>query len=456
MRTGIHRWYTAAATGALLTLSVASPQTSTVAAASPGENIAAQWDSIAVNTVVSSGTFQNEGTVYMAYVTAAMYDAAVAIDGRYVPYAAPLAAPAGASSDAAVVEAARVTLDYYLPAKATTVDALAATSLAAIPDGTPKTDGAGVGHAAAEGVIAARTGDGRLTPIGVTSAFPTLAPAPGVWRLTPPAFARPQTPWMATMRPLVLDRPDRFRPDGPPPLTSPDWVAAFNEIKAVGAANSTVRTPEQTATAYFWSANGIRQWNRTARDLADSRHLDLVSSARLFAMVDVVGADAAIAVMNEKYHFLFWRPVTAIDPTAVSNDGFGPVPGFDDGDPLTVEQTGWRPLLTTPNHPEYPAAHGTVTSAMAEVFTQFLGTREINLTIHGFDQAGAPGNFDAVRTFASPTDLREQIVDARLWAGLHYRFSTEAGVDLGRSVAKYDLRHAFLPVDDATARAGSD
>jgi hypothetical protein len=161
--------------------------------------------------------------------------------------------------------------------------------------------------------------------------------------------------------------------------------------------------------------------------------------------VNVIGADAQISVMHAKYHYLFWRPVTALDPTSVDpvGDGFGPVPGFDDGNAATAELVGWRPLVATPNHPEYPAAHGSLTSAIAEVLSDFLDTDKINVDVHGFDAAGAAGNLDAVRHFAKAADLRKQIVDARFWAGLHYRFSSEAGVTLGRRVAEYDLRHAF-------------
>ena len=155
--------------------------------------------------------------------------------------------------------------------------------------------------------------------------------------------------------------------------------------------------------------------------------------------------------MHAKYHYLFWRPVTAIngslDPSAVTNDGFGPVPGYDDGNPATVEQAGWRPLLATPNHPEYPSAHCTITSAMAEVFRTFLGTNHIDLDIHGFDPAGPAGNLNAVRHFDMPNDLRQEVINARIWAGLHYHFSCVAGTVLGRHVAKFDLRQAFQPVD---------
>jgi len=240
---------------------------------------------------------------------------------------------------------------------------------------------------------------------------------------------------------------DQFLPDPPPSLQSSDWVEAFNQIKTYGEVTSSMRTSEQTAIAKFWSANVVRQYNLVVRDIVDQRTLGLLQTARLTAMVNTVGADALISCLFAKYHYLFWRPVTAIDPTAVTFDGFGPIPGYDDGNLATVEQLGWRPLLVTPNHPEYPAAHGSITSAMAEVFSSFLGAQRFNLDIHGFDAAGAAGNLNAVRHFEMANDLRNEIIYARLWAGLHYHFSSVAGVVLGRNVAKYDLRHAFRPLN---------
>src|SRR5262249_18080573 len=235
-------------------------------------------------------------------------------------------------------------------------------ALALIPEGPPKTDGQAVGLAAAANIINLRSGDGRLTPIGVSSSFPTLAPGPGVWRRTPPAFAAPQTPWVGNVRPFILQSADQFLPDPPPSLQSSEWAEGFDQIKKYGEASSSVRTDEQTAIARFWSANVIRQYNRLAREVAAAAGLGLPQTARLVAMVNLVGADAQISCMFAKYYYLFWRPVTAIDPTAVTADGFGAVPGYDDGNAATVEQLGWRPLLTTPNHPEYPAAHGSITS----------------------------------------------------------------------------------------------
>jgi len=415
------------------------------AAALPAGNTVAQWNTIAEDTVVGSGAFQSEGFIYMAYVSAAVYDAAVAIEGRFEPYGPAIATPAGASADAAVVEAAYRTLLNYFPSQAGNLGMLYTEALGVIPDGTAKVDGQAIGLAAAMNIIALRSADGRMTPIGVSSSFPTKPPGPGVWRLTPP-FAPPQVPWAGAVRRFVLQSVDQFLPDSPPSLQSDEWGEAFNQIKAYGAASSSVRTEEETAVARFWSANVIRQYNRVGRDLAAAHALGLLETARLAAMINLVGADALMSALYAKYHYLFWRPVTAIDPTAVTADGFGPVPGHDDGNPTTAEQPGWRPLLTTPNHPEYPAAHGVITSAMAEVFSIFLGTNQIDLDIHGFDAAGPAGNLNAVRHFDMPSDLRHEIINARLWAGLHYHFSGVAGVVLGRKVAKYDLRHAFQPV----------
>jgi hypothetical protein len=440
--TNVRRAQIGAATAVLLSLASAgfSP------AAASGPNIVEQWDKLAEDTVVATGAPQIEGFVYMSYTQTAVYDAMVAIDGRYAPFGPPVAAPAGASREAAVVEAAYETLSFYIPSAGAQLATAWSTSMAAIPNGQAKTDGIAVGHQAASTIIALRTGDGRQTPIGSTSSFPTKTPGPGVWRLTPPAYLAPQTPWAGTMKPFVLPTADRFLPPPPPSLSSAEYVAGVNEIKVMGQNTSTQRTAAETATAWFWTANAIRQDNRLVRDITDARSLGLLDTARLAAMINVTDADAGIAVLNAKYHYLFWRPVTAIDPTSVTADGFGPVPGFSDSNAGTVEQAGWRPLVVTPNHPEYPAAHGTITSSLDEVLTQYLGTTRINVDIHGFDANGAAGNLDAVHHFAKANDLRREIIGARLWAGLHYRFSSEAGVDLGRSVAKYDLRHAFQPV----------
>jgi hypothetical protein len=401
--------------------------TRTATAAMPAGNAAQQWDQIAEDTVVGSGAFQGEGFVYTAYVSQAMNAAAGA--GRRC----------GQSADAAVTEAAYRVLVHYFPANAAALTAFHDTDLAAIADGPAKRIGITRGVRAADTVLRDRAGDGLQTPIASSSPFPISAPGPGVWRLVPSAYAVPQTPWMADVRPFLLKRSDQFRPSPPPSLSSPQWVAAFKETKSLGAADSTTRSIDETTIANFWTANVIRQYNTLARSIATGLGLDVPHTAQLLAMVNEVGADAMIAMMNAKYHFLFWRPVTAIDPTSVTNDGFGPTPGYDDGNPATEEQPGWRPLIATPNHPEYPSAHATISSAIVEVLSRFLGNDAINI-----DVQGGPA-LNQTRHFATADDLRTEVDNARIWAGLHYRFSVQAGSTLGREVADYDLSHGFHP-----------
>jgi hypothetical protein len=390
----------------------------------PPGNSAQQWDKIAEDTVVGAGAFQGEGFVYLAYVSKA-------IDGAVNP-----GQRNGQSADAAVAQAAYDVLVHYFPSQAANLTALHDASLAAVPDGAAKRNGIMYGDLAAERVLRERANDGLTTPVGTTSPYTPLPPGPGVWRRTPP-YAPPQTPWMANVRPFVLDSADQFLPAPPPSLQSQEWVDAFNEIESLGAANSSTRTAEETAAARFDLANVDRQYNILARGIATSMNLDVPQTARLLAMVNEVGADAMISMMYAKYRYQFWRPVTAIDPTSVTSDGLGPVPGFDDGNPLTVEQSGWRPLLTTPNHPEYPCAHCTITSAIGEVIARFMGTDAINIDLQG------NADFSATEHFATVQDLRTAVANARIWAGLHYRFSTVAGLKLGKEVADYDLTRAF-------------
>jgi hypothetical protein len=414
----------AAAVVAAASLAVVAAPASRAATLPPG-NAAQQWEKIAEDTAVGAGAFQGEAFLYLAYVSQAMDRAAN--PGIRI----------GQSSDAAVAEAAYDVLAHYFPAQVANLTALRDAALAAVPDGPAKRVGMVFGDLAAAHVLRERADDGLQMPVASTSTFRTLPFGPGAWRLTPPAYAAPQTPWMGSMRPFILRSADQFLPHPPPSLQSGEWVDAFNEVKSLGAIDSSTRTAEQTAIATFWSANVNRQWGILVRDIATTKGLDVPESARWFAMVNVTLADAGIAFMNAKYHYLLWRPVTAIDPMSVKNDGFGPVPGFDDGNPLTHEQTGWRPLLPTPNHPEYPSAHATFTSAIAEVLTRFLGTSHIDV-----DVQGTP-TFGVARHFATADDLRNEVENARIWAGLHYRFSVEAGVALGRAVADYDLDHAF-------------
>jgi hypothetical protein len=370
-----------------------------------------EWNAVAQDAVVvGAAKSPHDSFVYLAYVQAAVYDAVVSIQGGYEPYAVSVRAPKGASPEAAAATAAHDTLAALLPAQRASLDAALATSLGRIPDGAAERNGAAVGRAVAAGLLALRADDGRDAPIGYTPGS-----GPGKWQPTPPAFAPGASPWLAVLRPFVLDSPAQFRPSAPPALDSAAWRRDDAEVKLYGSATSAVRTPAQTETARFWSANPAGQYNASVRAVASARHLDIVQAARLLAMTDTIISDALVGCWDAKYTYGFWRPVTAIRAT---------------------EDPTWTPLLVTPNHPEYPSAHSCVTAALTEVLTTFLGTREIDLDV----ASSATGT---TRHFDRGADLKRELGNARVWAGLHYRFSTVVGLDLGAKIARYDLRHAF-------------
>jgi hypothetical protein len=225
----------------------------------------------------------------------------------------------------------------------------------------------------------------------------------------------------------------------PPALTSTQWATEFNEVKNYGGADSTLRTAEQTDVAKFWSIFPTKQYNNLFQQVAVQRKLNALQSARLFAMGNLVSADVVIACWDSKYDYLFWRPQFL-------------VPGADtDGNPATTGDPNWKPLLATPNHPEYPAAHGCNTSAMAEMFTVFFGTSKINLDV----ASTVPGLLHPTRHYATANDLVVEIINARVWGGLHYRGSVISGAALGQKVARYTLSRYFLPVRRSSQACGA-
>jgi hypothetical protein len=406
------------------------------------------WNSIAVNAVRSAvittdgpprPVLQAEGRVYTAYVQAAVYDAVTKIEGRYVPYHDFSADPDGASPEAAVAAAARTTLDYYLPDQAASVDTQYAAFLASLPN-AGKVAGIAVGEAAANDIIAFRANDGRNAPMA-TYGDPNLPVVAGQWQVVPPATTA-ATPWLAFMQPFMLESPSQFRSAPRPDLGSKRYSEELNETKAYGAKDSAVRSPEQTATAYFWNANGINQGNQAFRDVATQHGLDLVDTVRLLAMGELVEADAAIACWDSKYHYLFWRPYTAIRNADL------------DDNPATVADSTWLPLVNTPNHPEYPGAHGCITGALAEVVARALHTRRIDATIWGATNGGT--TLAASRHFEAVKDLDRELVNARIWIGFHYRHSTIAGITLGRAVAHWTLQRYFRPTRGQSEEESDD
>ena len=379
--------------------------------------------------------YQTEGLLYLSYVQAAVYDAAMKIGHRYTPYHQ-FSAPAGnASLQAAVIAAAYDTLVYYLGDPDGSLATKYAASIAALPADPTTTRGIAVGEAAAADIEALRAGDGRNAV--VPTAYGTGPLQPGLWIFPPPpSLQSAQTPWMAFMQPFMLQSTSQFRAPAPPALTSVQYATDLNETQAYGSKTSTVRTPEETAIAYFWNANATSQVNQTLHDFAVQNDMDLLDTARLLAMGNMVSADAGMACFDSKYTYQLWRPITAIRNADI------------DGNPATTADPTWTPLVTTPNHPEYPSQHGCVTSALAQVLANALGTSNINATIFGA-QGGAT-TLTTSQTFPTVQDLDTQLVNARVWIGFHYRSSVIAGENLGTAVANWELQRYFLPTDDAT------
>jgi hypothetical protein len=387
------------------------------------------WNTYAVNAVRSSTPtkFQTDGMVYMAYVQAAVYDAVTKIEGRYQPYHDFAAAVApDASVQAAIAAAARTTLDYYLPDQQAAVDAEYTAYLATL--GGNVSGGVAVGEAAAQDLIAFRTGDGLNA---ATPSYGGIGPIlPGQWQLQPGQAV--QTPWFATMRPFLLEGASQFRAAPPPSLTSDRYARDLNETEAYGALNSTVRTPEQTAIAYFWVGNSINQYNQTMQNVVAQHDMDLVDAAHLLAMGMIVTTDAGMACFDSKFFYQFWRPITAIRNAD------------KDGNPGTTADPTWQSLLPVPGHPEYPSQHGCFTSAFSDTLAAALHTRHLDVTMPGGENGSAL--LTTEQHFDTVDEIQDQVVDARVWLGFHFRNSVEQGERLGNHVANWELKHYFKSV----------
>jgi hypothetical protein len=413
---------------ATVSLSVASAKTHRSVAELPDAVLT--WNTNAVNAVRASSPskFQTEGLIYMSYVQAAVYDAVTKLLGGYQPYHDfTVTVVPGASVQAAVAAAAQTTLDYYLPDQAGTVDVEYGNYIGALTGDV--SDGVTVGQAAANDIIALRSGDGRNA---ATPSYGTIGPIlPGQWQLQTSAQTA-QTPWVATIKPFLLDQASQFRVDPPPALTSNQYAKDLNETEAYGAINSSVRTPDQTAIAYFWNANVINSFNQTLQNVVVQHQMDLVDAAHLFAMGELVTTDAGIGCFDSKYFYLAWRPITAIRNAD------------KDGNPDTTADPAWTPLVTTPNHPEYPSAHGCLTSAFTDAIAAAIHTQHLDVTIPGATNGGT--TLTTTRHYDTVADVQHEIVDARVWIGFHFRNSVEQGENLGNNVAQWALSRYFQPL----------
>jgi hypothetical protein len=371
--------------------------------------------------------FPGEAAVYMGIAHVAIYDAAVAVEGGYEPYAVALSAP-HASPAAAIATATHDTL-VGLPALGLTatqraiVDTDYIAYMNAIADGPAKDRGIEVGRKVAAGVLAWRAEDGLEKNPTLADLDPPPA-GPGIWQPAPGPVLGLRLPGV---RPLALRSASQFRPDGPEPLTSPAYAQDLDQVEDLGRVDSTFRTPEQTIQAQFWTDHDIRQWNDGLLRLAAARRLDLVQTARMLAMAHVSGGDAMIACFDAKYHYWFWRPFQAIADADA------------DGNPATIADPSWQPLGVTPNFPEYPSAHACHTSAVVAALDAFFGTDRVHFTLDS-RVTGTTHDYPRLHDIVKDVDL------ARVLVGFHFRNSDQQGSALGRKVGRYVVRHDFQPL----------
>ncbi|CAN5733598.1 hypothetical protein BH18CHL1_BH18CHL1_03620 [soil metagenome] len=251
---------------------------------------------------------------------------------------------------------------------------------------------------------------------------------PGDWRPTPPAFVSDPFAWVAKVRPFTLDSSSQFRTSGPQALTSEAYATEFDEVKALGSALSTTRTPAQTVLALFYTENPFTLWNRTFRTVAQDRGLTLVDSARLFAMLDLAAADAGIGCWDDKAYWSFWRPITAIQLADT------------DGNPATAADPAWTSLIPAPPYPEHPSGYNCNTGAMLHAARDFFGTNRIPFRVYS-------STADVERSYSRVTQAVKDTINARIYLGIHFRTPEVQGAELGKGVAGWLGDHSFQAVD---------
>lgn len=430
-------------TGCLVPATLTAPSLSafsaSAAAAGPSaadRQVLVEWNELAQGIAVGIRPTAHGQSRGIAMVQGAVYDAVNAIDRGHEPYlvdVAAVGAPPTASYSAAIATAARDVLLSIAPGSATAVEAAYAETLADVPDGADEDSGVAAGHAAATAMLTDRAGDGYLAAFDFA---PHMGTGPGQWR---PTGLDPD-PWVGNLKPFLMSSPDQFRSAGPDLLTSAAYADDFNEVKRLGSLTSTRRTADQTRAALFWQSPPAIFWNRLVRDL--SSELDAVDEARLLALVNLAAADGAIACWNDKYYWNFWRPVTAIRDAGI------------DGNDATVADPAWTPLFDgatatfpplvnpgNPPFPDHPSGHGCVSGAALTTIRLFFGTDRLAFDVFSVRFPGQPRHFDRLSL------ALKEIVDARVWGGIHFRNADVQGAVIGKKVARLAGKEYLQPVE---------
>jgi hypothetical protein len=390
-----------------------------LAAAPARADTVTDWNVNATDALITTAAqAPTVSTIHLAMVHGAVFDAVNSIHRGYEPYLVRVPARSWYSQDAAAATAAYRVLTDIVPAQQSTLAARYAASLALIPDGSAKRGGIAVGEAAAWAMIAARTEDGRFGPYR----FPVGA-APGSWRPVLPAFANDPNAWVKDVEPFLGKDPEQFRSHGPYDLGSRRYAREFEEVKLLGSQTSTERSDDQTDAARFW-AEGPMIITRLARDLSARFGLSVADAARMYAMEYLTAADTLIAVWDDKARWLFWRPITAIREAAA------------DGNPATEADPGWLPLINNPPYPDHPSGLASVVSAMCESLADFFRTDRIWFRATSMSSG-------TTRSFGRLSAATEEVIDARVWSGIHFRNADEDGARIGKEVARWRDRHFF-------------
>ncbi len=386
------------------------------------------WNVHATTAILASAPTAHGSTISWAMVQGAVYDAVNAIDGGHEGYllTSRVATPFDSKDAAAATAAYRVLLSLA-PAQKPVLDAHYAASLAMVPDGSQETRGIAVGEAAAAAMLAARVDDGRDLPFTFV-----IGMEPGDWRPLTPTALDPAA-WVADVRPFLIESDSQFRSDGPYRLSSRAYAKDFDEVKELGSLTSATRTADQTRAAIFWQAQPMALWGGLLRSL--SGELDIADKARLHGTVALAAADAAIGCWDDKFFWNFWRPLAAVREADT------------DGNPATVADPSWRPLfdpatqtvppLITPPFPDHPSGHGCLSGAVLNTAEDFFGTDRMEFDVFSSRFPGQPRHFERF------SDALDEIVDARVWGGIHFRNADEQGAELGKKVARYVRKNYF-------------
>ena len=386
-------------------------------------DVVTDWNNAALNAIRTDKTPPPKASRYLAILHASIYDAVNGISRTHEAYFVRSAVPASASKEGAASAAAHAVLISLYPAKVADFDRLHAATLRAIRKGPQKDRGITWGETVAAKILAWRADDGSDAMVA-----PPGSRNPGDWVPTPPAFAAYLLPQWGDCKPFAMADHSQFRPPGPPTLDSAKWAADYNEVKALGAALGSTRTPDQTEIALFWADGAGTEtppghWNHIAQDVATAQGNTLEQNARLFALLNIAMADAGICAWDAKYSYHNWRPVTAIRN------------GDTNGNPATEPDPTWSSFIVTPPFPDYVSGHSTFSSAGATVLAMFYGSDDISF------KTGSDFLPGLLRSFRSFSAAASEAASSRVYGGIHFRFASDDGLAAGLTIGEWTVTH---------------